>query len=88
MSEPSAEGRRIGWAPAREPSRTGSGVSGGLDRGEWRDRVEQEGTGAVFPRCLEAEAYATVMVEREALLGERRPRDVAAQAGRRALSLR
>src|SRR5690606_32351309 len=36
--------------------------------------VEQDGVSAVLPRGLEAEAYAAVGVEREALLGERRPR--------------
>jgi hypothetical protein len=41
--------------------------------------VEQDGVSAVLPRCLEAKAYAAVGVEREALLGERRPREVAAE---------
>jgi len=42
------------------------------------ERVEQDGVGAVIPRGLEAEADAAIGVELEALLVERRPRDVAA----------
>ena len=41
--------------------------------------VEQDGVGAVFPRGLEGEADAAVAVKLEAVLVERRSRDVAAE---------
>ena len=42
--------------------------------------VEQHGVGAVFPRALETYPYSAVGMLFEALKGERRTRDVAAQA--------
>src|SRR5690606_41949685 len=41
--------------------------------------VEQDGVGAVLPGRLEREPDAAVVMEREALLGERRPGEVAAE---------
>jgi hypothetical protein len=52
----------------------------GGEPGDEVEGVEQDGVGAVLPGRLEREPDAAVVVEREALLGERRPGEVAAQA--------
>jgi hypothetical protein len=51
----------------------------GSEPGDEIERLEQDGVSAVFPWSLEAEAYAAVGMEREALPSERRPSEVAAQ---------
>lgn len=66
-------------AAVAPPMEAGRRDEGGEPRDEV-ERVEQDGVSAVLPGRLEAEAYAAIRVEREALLGERRSREVAAKS--------